>query len=85
MNFFDIFLRALISTDMTRHDLTMRLQALDITAKQLAQRLGVTWRAVAKACANSSRNLTALIDALEIMTPEQRAAWLGDPPPDGDV
>jgi predicted transcriptional regulator len=79
------FPRALISTGMTRHDLTLRLQALGITAKQLAQRLGVTWRAVAKASANSSRNLTALIDALEIMTPEQRAAWLGDPPPDGDV
>jgi len=70
---------------MTRHDLTMRLQALDITAKQLAQRLGVTWRAVAKASANSSRNLTALIDALEIMTPEQRVAWLGDPPAGSDV
>jgi len=79
------FLPALISTDMTRHDLTMRLQALDITAKQLAQRLGVTWRAVAKASANSSRNLTALIDALEIMTPEQRVAWLGDPPAGSDV
>lgn len=79
------FLRALISTGMTKHDLTLRLQALGITAKQLAERLGVTWRAVAKASANNSRNLTALIDALEIMTPEQRAAWLGDPPTAGDV
>lgn len=68
---------------LAKHDLTLRLRAMNITAKQLGNRLGKAWRTVSYAAATNSLYLTALIDALEIMTPEQRAEWLGDPPSGG--
>ena len=64
------------SPGMTHNSDTMRLAALGIKLTDVSRRLGVTYRAVAKASALGSRNFRAIVDALEIMDADQRAEWL---------
>ena len=55
---------------------TARLNALGITQEQLAARLAVTRGAVVQALIKQNTRYIALLDALEIMSEEQRSAWL---------
>lgn len=55
---------------------TARLNALGITQEQLAARLAVTRGAVVQALIKQNTRYIALLDALEIMSEEQRRAWL---------
>lgn len=63
---------------------TARLNALGITQEQLAARLAVTRGAVVQALTKQNTRYIALLDALEIMSEEQRRAWLNNSrmPPD---
>ena len=55
---------------------TARLNALGITQEQLAARLAVTRGAVVQALTKQNARYIALLDALELMSEEQRRAWL---------
>tara|TARA_B100001939_G_C16838654_1_gene572104 strand:- start:755 stop:955 length:201 start_codon:yes stop_codon:yes gene_type:complete len=55
---------------------TARLNALGITQEQLAARLAVTRGSVVQALTKQNTRYIALLDALEIMSEEQRRAWL---------
>lgn len=59
-----------------------RLRAIRVRQKVLAERIGVTAQAVNDGLKAGQPRYLAIVDALEIMTPEQRQAWLkGSPGP----
>jgi transcriptional regulator with XRE-family HTH domain len=62
-------------------DAKQRLKATGVTGRKLAQRLGVRDATVSDALRGrtAAPYVHAAIEALEIMTPDQRAAWLGEP------
>jgi len=61
---------------MVNDGYAMKLRAMMIRQQDLADRLGVRHGSVAKALATGNSRYEAIIDALEIMTPPQRAEWL---------
>lgn len=56
--------------------LKARLKSLGIKQVALARRLGVATNTVNRWVAADSAELAAWLDALEMLTPDQRAAWL---------
>jgi len=57
-----------------------RLRAIGVRQKVLAERIGVTAQAVNDGLKADLPRYLALVDALEIMTPEQRQQWLAGIP-----
>ena len=57
----------------------LRLKATGTTGNTLAQLLGITPTALSRQWLRSTPDayVTSAVRALEIMTPEQRAEWLG--------
>ena len=64
---------------MTKEGPARRLISLGITQGELAQRLSVTKGAVNKALDSGNSRYIALLDALVLLTPEQRNVWLKNP------
>lgn len=58
------------------HEWTARLKATGLDQVELAKRLGVSVTAVKKGLWSANSRYTALVEALEIMTPEQRREWV---------
>lgn len=63
---------------MIKSTLAKRLKAMGITQRRLAEVAGYSTRAVNEALANEATMYRLLIEALEIMTPDQRRRWLDD-------
>ena len=61
---------------MTKEGPARQLSSLGITQVELAERLGVTKAAVARGIHRGNSRYLALIDALVLLTPEQRNVWL---------
>ncbi len=57
-----------------------RLRAVGVRQKVLAERIGVSAQAVNDGLKAGLPRYLALVDALEIMTPEQRQRWLTGTP-----
>ncbi len=64
---------------MTKAGPARQLSSLGITQVELAERLGVTKAAVARGIHRGNSRYLALIDALVLLTPEQRNVWLKNP------
>jgi len=64
---------------MTKEGPARRLSSLGITQGELAQRLSVTKGAVNKGLDSGNSRYLALLDALVLLTPEQRNVWLRNP------
>ena len=63
---------------MKKSPASKRLKALKITNSALGRRLGVTQSSVSQALANENKRYIGLLDALEMLTPEQRKQWLDE-------
>ena len=61
---------------MKKSPASKRLKALKITNSALGRRLGVTQSSVSQGLANENKRYIGLLDALEMLTPEQRKQWL---------
>lgn len=55
-----------------------RLKSLGLTHTALAERLGVDRTTINRRVAADSPELAAWLDALEVLTPEERTAWLNN-------
>ena len=64
---------------MTKEGPAREFASLGITQVELAERLGVTKAAVARGIHTGNSRYLALLDALVLLTPEQRNVWLKNP------
>lgn len=65
-----------MTASMVADGYTRKLSALGIRQAQFADRLGVSTINVRKMLSSENKRYTALIDALELMSDEQRRQWL---------
>jgi hypothetical protein len=63
---------------MKKSPASKRLKALKITNTALGRRLGVHNSTVSQALTSENQRYIGLLDALEMLTPEQRKQWLDE-------